>query len=75
LHYWNFEPEKKDGEDMTPKKDQEPSERVVKAEELEKGIHSSPGDTSEDPPSKKVPVFFLDEAHKLPALDSMLYRL
>ena len=71
---------------MTPKKDQEPAERVVKPEESEKGIHSSPEDTSKDPPSKKVPVFFLDEAHKLPALvpdedamkmflDSMLYHL
>jgi hypothetical protein len=86
LHYWNFEPEKKDGEDMTPKKDQEPSERVVETEESEKGSDSSLADTSKDPPSKKVPVFFLDEAHKLPALvpdedamkmflDSMLYRL
>jgi hypothetical protein len=84
LQYWNFEPQKKGEEDKTPKKELEPAERVVKIEGSETGSHPSPDDVSKAPPSKKVPVFFLDEAHKLPALvpnedamkmflDSMLY--
>jgi hypothetical protein len=86
LHYWNFEPEKKDAEAQSPKREQVPAERIVKTEGSETGSHPSSDQGSKDPPPKKVPVFFLDEAHKLPALvpdedamkmflDSMLYHL
>jgi hypothetical protein len=64
--------------------DQEPAERVVKSEGSETGSHPKVSDEDNPPPAKKMPVFFLDEAHKLPALvpdedaikmflDSMLY--
>lgn len=85
MHYWNFEPEKKD-EEKSSKREQTPAERVIKIEGSEMGSHPSTDQNSKDPPPKKVPVFFLDEAHKLPALvpdedamkmflDSMLYHL
>jgi hypothetical protein len=95
LQYWNFEPKKKDDpehtakDDLEPwerviKPDDEPAERTVKAEGTKVGSHPAKDDETPKPPTKKVPVFFLDEAHKLPALvpdeyamkmflDSMLY--
>jgi hypothetical protein len=68
LQYWNFEPENEKKEDKNPpQNDQEPAERVVKTEGSETGSHPS-GSEEKKPPSKRMPVFFLDEAHKLPAL-------
>ena len=69
LQYWNFEPAKKDSDEQDPKNnEQEPAERVIKTEGSETGCHPSTEAESTSPPSKKMPVFFLDEAHKLPAL-------
>jgi hypothetical protein len=86
LQYWNYEPERKDQPENPRQKDQEPAERVVKSEGSETGSHPQSSDEKPTPPAKKMPVFFLDEAHKLPALvpdedaikmflDSMLYSL
>jgi hypothetical protein len=86
LQYWNFEPERKDKPENPRQMDQEPAERVVKSEGSETGSHPEVSDEDKPPPAKKMPVFFLDEAHKLPALvpdedaikmflDSMLYPL
>jgi hypothetical protein len=68
LQYWNFDPTKKDEGKKDGKAEKEPAERVVQTESLETGSHPSPKEKSESPPAKKIPVFFLDEAHKLPAL-------
>jgi hypothetical protein len=71
LQYWNFEPKKdeKEGkEEADPKNELEPAERVIKPEGSHTGSHPGAKDESQTPPPKKVPVFFLDEAHKLPAL-------
>lgn len=89
MQYWNFDPTKqeegkKDGKTMAPE-EKDPAERVVQTQGSETGSHPSPEEKSESPPPKKMPVFFLDEAHKLPALvpdedaikmflDSMLYH-
>lgn len=85
LQYWTFEPKKPESDEKDLKNEQEPAERVIKTEGSETGSHPSAKDESQAPPSKKMPVFFLDEAHKLPALvpdedaikmflDSMLYE-
>jgi hypothetical protein len=69
LQYWNFDPTKKDeGKKDGKAEEKEPAERVVQRESLETGSHPSPKEKSESSPAKKIPVFFLDEAHKLPAL-------
>jgi hypothetical protein len=69
LQYWNFDPTKKDEEKKEGKaEEKEPAERVVQTEGSETGSHPSAEEKSESPPAKKIPVFFLDEAHKLPAL-------
>lgn len=68
---------------MAPE-EMDPAERVVQTQGSETGSHRSPEEKPKSPPTKKIPVFFLDEAHKLPALvpnedaikmflDSMLY--
>jgi len=88
LQYWNFDPtkpdeEKEDGKTRVPE-EKDPAERVVQTRGSETGSHPSSQEKAKSPPTKKMPVFFLDEAHKLPALvpdedaikmflDSMLY--
>lgn len=42
----------------------------MKSEGTEAGNHPGSEDKSKPSPGKKMPVFFLDEAHKLPALVS-----
>ena len=48
--------------------DEEPAERTVKPEGSEVESHQLYSEADKSPPSKKMPVFFLDEAHKLSAL-------
>jgi len=70
LQYWNFEPNQngKKGKQTPRQNDDEPAERTVKPEGSETGSHPASADPDDSSPSKKMPVFFLDEAHKLPAL-------
>jgi hypothetical protein len=86
LYYWNFDPEKKDAEEGNRPKGNKPAERVVKTERPGTGSYVDENPDNPFKTSKRMPVFFLDEAHKLPTLvpdedvlktllDSMLYRL
>jgi hypothetical protein len=70
LQYWNYEPKREGKKVESPPRqnNDEPAERTVKSEGSETGSHTSSSEAEASTPSKKMPVFFLDEAHKLPAL-------
>ena len=67
LRYWQFEPPMNERSDSEKTKVDSSAERVVSSSEPQPGITRTVDEKEGKPckPLKKVPVFFIDEAHKL----------
>ncbi|TDL16880.1 hypothetical protein BD410DRAFT_794891 [Rickenella mellea] len=84
LRYWQFEPKGTESssesdttkvENSTPsegerklQKNRPPAQDVSEAGPSSRTVNEKAPEQSEQKPTKKMPVFFIDEAHKLPAL-------